>query len=449
MLVSTNSKKIKLILITLALLLIPLNESIAAKGRGRKGRSSKTANSRSSNRSGWNKWRTNNSFKGNHTNFRNNRSTELYASTKRPSIGTVRFPTLGATSFNASSHARGNFNAFRHSKGSFDDKKHALRDSGTSRFGTKSLRRHKRPKDRYRYHHNFRPNYHRRHRVIFPPRRPHRIYYHRSPHFTFRYFHPRHHRKYIFVSLGGCWPIGYNYTRYYWYGCHPYRWYGYNPVIYQVEGDTYNYYTYDGIDSGAVTTLLPSEGIRPVDENTFADVRQRLAEQAAKEPDQPTVIDRYFENAVDAFDAGDYKTAANKLAVAVELKRDDLVLPFAYVQALFADQQYNKAAQILRDALGRMGSDQRDIFYPRGLYPEENVLFEQIGRLAAKAERENTDTDLQLLLGYHYLGTGKLDRAQEQLLKISTGGKNAEAAAILQEIMQKAKTENTAKTKNS
>ena len=449
MFMSTNSKRVKLILITLVLLLMPLNESIAAKGHGRRGGAYGSVNSRSSSRSGRSKWRTNNGSKGNYSNFRNSRNPELYGSVNRPSIGSVRFPTLGTTSFNAAKHARGSFNAFRHSKGSFDAKKHALRNSGTRRFTTKSLRSHKKPKSHYRNHHYFWPNYHRRHRVIFPPRRPHRIYYHRWPHFTFRYFHPRRHRKYIFVSLGGYWPIGYNYTRYYWYGCHPYRWYGYNPVIYQVEGDTYNYYTYDCADDGVVTALTPSDGIRPVDENTFADVRQKLAEQDVKEPDQPTVTDRYFENAVDAFDAGDYTTAANKLAVAVELERDDLVLPFAYVQALFADQQYTKAAASLREALGRLSPDQRDIFYPRGLYPKDNVLFEQISRLAAKTERENTDTDLRLLLGYHHLGTGKLDRAQEQLQQIPAGSKNAEATTILQEVLEKVKTENTEKTKNS
>ena len=46
-----------------------------------------------------------------------------------------------------------------------------------------------------------------------------------GPHLSFRYVYPYYHRKYVFISLGGYWPLGYTYLRYYWYGWHPYLWY--------------------------------------------------------------------------------------------------------------------------------------------------------------------------------------------------------------------------------
>jgi tetratricopeptide (TPR) repeat protein len=180
-----------------------------------------------------------------------------------------------------------------------------------------------------------------------------------------------------------------------------------------------------------------------VDANTFADVRERLAAQAAEEPAPETLADQYFEDAVNAFEAGDYDTAANKFAYALDLEPDDMVLPFAYVQALFANQQYAEAVEVLREALSKLPPDTEGIFYPRGLYPDDDILFEQIGQLAATAELYPSDENLQLLLGYQLLGAGKLDRATGPLQQIGPDSENAAPAEKLLQLSEKIRTENT------
>jgi hypothetical protein len=443
MLMPTKPKSIKIALITLALLLMPLAESAMARGAGR---SAKAVNFRFGNSWGTSKWQPDSGLRSNiNLNTRYPRGARPQNSANRQSNVVIGSSVPGQSSFNALKHAAGSFDAVKHAAGAFDAKKHALGTFDVAKSRRTSYPGVERTRDRYLPQHNFRHNHRPWYHRVVRPKYPHLIRYRRGPYFTFRYFHPRHHRKYVFVSLGGYWPWHYNYLRYYWYGYHPYRWYGYNPVVYQIEGGTYNYYTYD--DSGnAVATLTPGGNIRPVDENTFADVRSRLAEQAAKEPGQLTLADRYFENAVEAFAAADYASAANKLAEAFNIESDDLVLPFAYVQALFADRQYTQAAASLREALGRLGPDQKDVFFPRGLYSSDDILFEQIGRLAERAERDSSNTDLQLLLGYQLLGAGKFDRAAEQLRQIPDNSKNAEPAAMLLELLERINGDNAEDT---
>ena len=281
------------------------------------------------------------------------------------------------------------------------------------------------------------------HRIVWPRSR-YIIRYRWGPHFTFRYVYPYHHRRYVFVSLGGYWPLGYRHIRYYWYGYHPYYWYGYYPLAYRVGGDTYNYYTYNYSNETVPQTSGPvTNVIRPVDENTFADVREKLARQAAEEPAEETETDQLFEDAVKAFEGGDYELAAGNFAEAMELAPDDIVLPFAYVQALFAQEQYSKAAEALRETLGELSGDEMDVFFPRGLYGEDDTLFEQIELLAETAETYSFDSDLQLLLGYQLLGVGEFDEAIEPLEQASLEPYNAEAAIILLELLEKVKNENS------
>jgi len=279
------------------------------------------------------------------------------------------------------------------------------------------------------------------------------LYYRRGPHFTFRYVYPYYHRKYIFVSLGGHWPIGHRYVRYYWYGCHPYLWYGYYPIAREVRSDTCNYYTYNyyGIDGSVVSQPgQTTDYVGLVDHNTFADVREKLAQEALEQPDEPTLADTFFEDAVKAFEACDYDEAVEMFANASKLAPDDMILPFAYSQALFAKEQYSQAAEVLRAALTKVSPEKeeappgesQEVFYPRGLYPDDDTLFEQIDRLAEEAELYSFDADLQLLLGYQLLGIGEIDEAFEPLLRASKDLENEDAATTLLKLLEKIKTEN-------
>jgi len=280
------------------------------------------------------------------------------------------------------------------------------------------------------------------HRIVWPGY-CFAVFYGYGPYFTFRYVYPYHFRRYIFVSLGGYWPIDYRCIRYYWYGCHPYRWYGYYPIAYEVKGDTYNYYTYnyyyDDDDTVASESSQVVDGIKPVDHNTFADVREKLAQQKAGEPEPETPADKYFDEGVKAFEAGDYNIAIEKFAEATELVPDDMVLSFAYSQALFANEQYCQAAEVLRAALAKVSPEKEGVFYPRGLYSDDEILFEQIERLTKKAELYSFDADLQLLLGYQLLGIGEIDKAVEPLQRAGQDLENADAAKILLDLLEKIK----------
>ena len=262
---------------------------------------------------------------------------------------------------------------------------------------------------------------------------------------VFRWVYPYYHRRYVFVSLGGYWPVRYRYMRYYWYGCHPYDWYGYYPVAREVAGDTYNYYTYNyyGAAGDSSAEYSPTEyGLSPVDHTTFADVRARL-EAEGQEPYEATVADRYFEGAVEFFEAGDYARAAEYLAEAMKLAPEDMVLVYAYSQALFAAERYTEAAEALRGALAEVSVEEEGVFYPRGLYTDEDILLKQIDKLAGKTELYSFDADLHLLLGYQLLGIGELDQAVEPLRFAALDMENAPSATVLLSLLEKLRIQKT------
>lgn len=303
------------------------------------------------------------------------------------------------------------YDALRPSRVVYHDRPHLIRDS-------------------YHHDHVYRDYYDRiRSRTIWPRYR-FAVHYGFGSGFTFRYVYPYYHRKYMFISLGGYWPLGYRYTRYYWYGCHPYNWYGYYPIAREVHGTNNNYYTYNYYTDG-------DGGYQPAPA-VNSEIFENLAEQTA-EPQEATLADVYFEEAVKAFEVAQYNTAALKFAKAVELAPEDMILPFAYGQALLASQQYSKAAEVLRGALAKVSPEKEGVFFPRGLYPDEESLLKHIDRLAERAAQFSFDADLQLLLGYQLLGIGQHDRAVEPLMNAGRDLENAKAAGVLLELLEKIK----------
>jgi len=217
--------------------------------------------------------------------------------------------------------------------------------------------------------------------------------------------------------------------RYYWYGWHPYAWYGYSPIPRTIGGDN-NYYTYNyyGNEGGGTLT--------PVDHTTFSDVREQMAQQPT-EPDKQGPADAYFDRGVKAFEQGKYLEASEEFRIATALDQTDVVLPFAYAQALFAGGHYAGAADVLRLALERIDPKNTTIFYPRGLYKDEDALFQQIDALVEKAEKALDDADLQLLMGYHLLGIGEVQSALAPLERASFVEKNRKAASVLIDLLAK------------
>lgn len=287
------------------------------------------------------------------------------------------------------------------------------------------------------YDHNYRLHY----RVI----RPHYhypVYYGFRRHGYYHHVYPYYHRKYVFISLGGWWPSHYPYVRYYWYGYHPYVWYGYYPVAREVVGDSYTYYTYNYYsqsDDGTYTSV--ASDTPAVDQSTWADVRSQLDQQNEQAPAAQTVADTRFEEGVKSFEAADYDAAARKFDEAMRLSPDDMILPFAYAQALFADGQYDESVIVLRKALSKVTPDKESVFYPRGLYANDDVLYAQIEKLVDRVENAGNDPDMQLLLGYHLLGTGETGYAREPLEAAGQDPENAQAAQVLLRLADKIESE--------
>jgi len=249
------------------------------------------------------------------------------------------------------------------------------------------------------------------------------ICYSWGPHYRFGFFWPYYHRKFIFISLGGYWP-DYDYRRYYWYGWHPYDWYGYYPPGYVIAGPTYNYYYYNKAPEG----------------EELGEAQQELEEKPPKEPAPETSADRFFDQAVKAFDAGDYATAKQKFRAAMSASPEDIVLPFAYVQALFADGDYQKATEVLREAMTRVSPEQEGVFYPRGLYSDESALEAQIEQLEQTVVQNAENTDLELLLGYQLVGVSRFDEAGGYLHHASLDQTNKQAATALLGVLEKLET---------
>lgn len=256
------------------------------------------------------------------------------------------------------------------------------------------------------------------------------------------YYYPRYHRRYLFCSLGGYWP-SYRYRRYYWYGCHPYRWYGSNVINVDVPmangSVAYHHYYYDdglfdGSNDPAVsyqeTQYSPSE-----DNETDSQV---LPEDL---PEDASIADKSFEAAVTAFESGQYDQAMLKFRLAMIMEPEDQVLPFAYSQALFAAGHYSASTGILRTVLNGMPEDedkkyQQTVYYPRGLYTDQELLEQQVSQLAQAIQKDPTNTDLQLLYGYHLLGTGSVQEAREPLQMASLDPANKRSVEILLALLE-------------
>jgi tetratricopeptide (TPR) repeat protein len=223
--------------------------------------------------------------------------------------------------------------------------------------------------------------------------------------------------------------------RYYWYGYHPYVWYGYYPVAREVAVGSDNYYTYNYYGDDGSYTSYNSDA--PMDPVTQARLRANLEQQRAVEPAPQTLADTRFDDGVKSFEAGEYAAAAVKFGEAMRLSPQDMILPFAYAQALFADGRYEKAADVLREALKNVTPEKEGVFFPRGLYANDDVLFAQVEKLVDKADRAEDDAALQLLLGYQLLGVGETGYAREQLEQASQDPKNAATAGILLNVVEK------------
>ena len=228
--------------------------------------------------------------------------------------------------------------------------------------------------------------------------------------------------------------MSYRYRRYYWYGCHPYRWYGYSlsePLTTHNTYNTYNTYNYYNEE--------PSEQPVSFDYDRLIEQYERDKQTAEDLPQNESPADMCFQHAVKAFEDKNYAEAVTQLREAVNHEPDDIVLPFTYAQALFATGDYAHATSVIRAALNKMPEDEQTIYYPRGLYKEEDILKEQVETLRQAANAEPFDADFKLLLGYQLLGMGQLEQAEEPLKYAQLDPANETASQILLDMLEKAK----------
>jgi hypothetical protein len=77
------------------------------------------------------------------------------------------------------------------------------------------------------------------------------------------------------------------------------------------------------------------------------------------------------------------------------------------------------------------------VYYPRGLYLDESTLTGQIDQLATAAQNNPSDSNLQLLLGYQWLGIGETQKAIEPLKNARSNPENRAAATMLLNLAEK------------
>jgi predicted Zn-dependent protease len=244
------------------------------------------------------------------------------------------------------------------------------------------------------------------------------------------------------VSFFGFWP-DYDCLRYYWYGYEPFYWYGYEPyyygpgypAAYDTGGNTYNYYTYNYGDSESVTQTPPA-----IDDESYPPANPPQEQQIDRGPASQTSADQLFDDAVNAFGTGDYSQAADKLAEAIAESPNDTVMPFAYVQALFAQCKYPEAAAAFRSAMAKAATAQKgqpQVFFPHGLYTNDDVLNQQIKALQDVVQDNPRNTDFQLMLGYQLLGAGRASEAVAPLQAAQRDTANIAACNTLLELTRK------------
>ena len=90
--------------------------------------------------------------------------------------------------------------------------------------------------------------------------------------------------------------------------------------------------------------------------------------------------------------------------------------------------------------------DKEGVFYPRGLYSDENVLQQQIEQLKRMVSMKTIDADSELLLGYQLLGIGRYDEAARHLQIAALDSYNKKAATMLINLLEKLKEADTQQT---
>jgi thioredoxin-like negative regulator of GroEL len=155
--------------------------------------------------------------------------------------------------------------------------------------------------------------------------------------------------------------------------------------------------------------------------------RQRAAEEAK--------VHEQLERIGEPFRAGDYPEALKRATDAVNADADNAILGFAYTQSLFANGNYDRAADALRHALQNVDMKTQGVLFGADFYPDAEVFKGKIEQLTVAAGAEPDDNDLQLLLGYQLIAARRYDAAAEALEKTRRDYVNRHAAGLLVNVL--------------
>jgi Tfp pilus assembly protein PilF len=251
-------------------------------------------------------------------------------------------------------------------------------------------------------------------------------------------FHRHHHNfhddddVFVVFGFGGFWP----WPWWWWDGWSPWYSYPWWPYYGYPGYGSINYYNY--YDDSALQPGSTDYGMQVPDYNALSAVGQKMKAQPE------TQSDKLFDDGVQAFGRQDYPTAIEKFRTAVRLEPDDTVIPFAYAQALFANNDYEQAAAVITTTLAEMSPQKAEVFYPRGMYKDENILNAQIENLRRAVLMDPQNSQLQLLYGYQLLGVGKTDEAVVPLNTANRDAKTAPSAAALLDLLKRTEQQSAA-----
>lgn len=220
---------------------------------------------------------------------------------------------------------------------------------------------------------------------------------------------------------------------FYYYG-YPYYSYGYpyyRDYGYPVGGEGPKEY-----DSSAAQVQQP-------DYEALSEVREKLEREKAEKEQSEAKAKRFIDEVAEPFAAGDYATAVSKARFAATTMPDDPVLGFVFSQSLFANGEYRRAAKVLRATLAKTDVTRQGVYFPAGLYTNQDVLTGQIAKLRSIVEVDPADADAQLVLGFQLLGLEKYDEAKQVLETAQDDYANTSAAKLLIAVTEQAESRKT------
>ncbi len=212
----------------------------------------------------------------------------------------------------------------------------------------------------------------------------------------------------------------------------------------------YSYgYTYSNpyyVASPAVVTA-PYDYSQPIVINTYNNPSAEATSDSSNEQTSTQTVEetaeeqagyKLFDQAVEAFKAGDYEQALELDESAIQNVPNDPVLHEFGALCLFALGDYTRAAAVLNALLAvAPGMDWTTV---SSLYPDVEVYTAQLRKLEAFSKQKPDDGAAHFVLAYQYMVAGHTDAAVRQLEKVvAVQPEDAVAQRILDALKQEKK----------